>query len=83
MADRDLLDRPSYYRIRVRGQLTPDWSDWFNGLSLEGGHDVCGPIVTLSGYLADQSALQGILNQLVNLNLKLLGVALIDPADET
>jgi len=82
MADRDQLDRPAYYRIRIRGQLSPDWSDWFNGLALQAGQDEDGPIVTLSGFVPDQSALQGILNRLANLNLKLLGVELVDPAEE-
>jgi hypothetical protein len=83
MADRDQLDRPAFYRIRARGRLAADWSDWFNGLALQAGQDEGGPVVTLSGYVQDQSALQGILNKLANLNLKLLGVELVDPADET
>ena len=82
MADRDKLDRPAYYRIRVRGRLTADWSEWFNGLALLEGHNESGPFVTLSGYVPDQAALQGMLNKLVSLNLQLLGVELVDTPDE-
>lgn len=83
MADRDRLDRPAFYQIRVRGTLIPDWSDWFDGLSLSASEDEAGPVVTLSGYLPDQAALQGVLNKLVSLNLQLLGVELLDPDSET
>ena len=81
MADHDHLDRPAYYRIRLRGRLTADWSEWFNGLTLTEGDDESGPIVTLSGFVPDQAALQGVLNKLVSLNLQLLGVELLDPPD--
>jgi hypothetical protein len=83
MADRERLDRPGYYRIRVRGTLTPDWSDWFESLALSASEDEIGPIVTLCGYLPDQAALQGVLSKLVNLNLQLLGMELLDPGSET
>ena len=83
MADRDRLDRPAYYRIRVRGHLTPDWSDWFNGLELQAGRDRRGPVVTLSGFVPDQSALQGILNKLANLNLQLLEMELVEPSGDS
>lgn len=83
MADRDNLDRPAYYRIKLRGRLTADWSEWFNGLMLSEGDDESGPFVTLSGYVPDQAALQGVLNKLVSLNLQLLGVELVDPPDRS
>ncbi len=57
------------YEIRVRGQLSKDWSDWFEGLELrplENGEMI------LNGRIADQAALMGILNKLYRLNLTLL-----------
>ncbi len=61
----------NWYEIRVRGQLGPDWSDWFEGLvllPLENGE------MLLSGRIIDQAALLGILIKLNRLNLTLLSV---------
>jgi hypothetical protein len=58
--------------IRVKGQLSDQWRDWFENLDLrylENGEMI------LSGSVADQSALMGILNKLNRLNLTLLSVS--------
>lgn len=66
---------PSNYRIKVSGKVKESWSEWFNGMTIEfemeGGEK---PVSTLTGFLADQSALHGILNKIRNLGLKLLSV---------
>ncbi len=57
------------YEIRVKGHLNRQWSDWLGGLEmrlLDNGEMI------LSGPIADQAALMGILNKLVGLNLALL-----------
>ena len=57
--------------IRVKGQLNDQWRDWFDNMELrllENGEMI------LSGAIADQAALMGILNKLNRLNLKLLSV---------
>ena len=65
-------------RIRVRGRLSPDWSDRLHGLriaSLSGAeHDE----TTLEGLLPDQSALQGVLTTLGDLNLALVSVEVLE-----
>jgi len=62
---------PASYRIRVKGQLGPEWSEWFGGLSI-----TCDdPNETiLSGQVLDQAALYGILNKIQALGLPLLSV---------
>jgi hypothetical protein len=60
-----------WYEIRVEGQLPCDWSDWFEGLDIQFGPD--GESV-MSGPLADQPALHGVLAKIRNLNLKLISV---------
>lgn len=63
------------YRIEVRGRLESDWSEWFEGLTVEVGRDaVGGPVTVISGRVRDQAALQGILTRVWNLNLPLLTV---------
>lgn len=61
------------YRIRIKGQLDPSWSDWLGGFTiLPQGDDS----TLLLGPVVDQSALQGILNKLFGMNLKLLSLEL-------
>ena len=64
------------YQIKLKGQLDPEWSDWFDqmAISSEGGE------TTLSGPLADQAALHGLLTRIRDLNLTLLSVERIGPA---
>jgi hypothetical protein len=59
------------YQIRVEGELGVEWSDWFEGLSMS----LDGQVTTLTGPVADQAALRGILEKLWNLNLALISVA--------
>lgn len=60
------------FQIHVRGHLNEKWSDWLEGLEVELLDN--GEMI-LSGSVADQSALMGILNKLNRLNLTLLSVS--------
>jgi hypothetical protein len=62
---------PTIYEIRVAGHLSPQWADWFEGLTAtleEDGNTL------LTGPLADQSALHGLLKKIRDLGLSLLSV---------
>ena len=63
---------PVCYRIRVRGALDPEWSDWFGSLAIT--HNADGA-TTLAGPVADQAALYGLLGRARDLGLTLLAVA--------
>lgn len=64
-------DGVDVYRIRVKGQLDPSWSDWLGGFTiLPQGDDS----TLLVGSIVDQAALQGILNKLYGMNLNLLSL---------
>ncbi|MBN1875780.1 MAG: hypothetical protein JXA33_16265 [Anaerolineae bacterium] len=63
------------YHIMVEGQLDPIWNEWFGGLTITNAQSDDGsPITTLTGPVADQSALRGILNKLWDLNLTVVYV---------
>lgn len=64
------FDQAVRYQIKVQGRLDEGWSDWFAGLTVtfESG------VTTLTGPVADQSALRGILTRIWDLNLTLLSV---------
>ncbi len=63
------------YEITVRGQLTDDWSDWFDGLQMTTS---AGGDTVLSGMIVDQAALMGVLNKLNRLNVTLLSLRQVD-----
>lgn len=65
------MDEPACYRIRVKGHLSEQWANWFDGLTLENlpdGH------AELSGRLPDQPALYGVLNRIRDIGLVLVSV---------
>ena len=65
----------AHYEIPVRGILDPRWSAWFDGLHLTS--DAAGR-TTISGPVADQAALHGLLARIRDLGLTLLEVRCTD-----
>ena len=63
------------YCIRVEGQLGPEWSDWFEDMTVQ-----CQPDGTtiLSGPVRDQAALHGLLLKVRDLGLSLISVNQIE-----
>ncbi len=57
--------------IRFKGQINEQWSEWFDGLNISHSDD---DETLLSGLVADQSALYGILARLRDLGLELSSV---------
>ena len=60
---------PTIYEIRVEGHLHPRWSEWLEGMSIvplpNGDTLITGPV-------ADQAALHGLLNRIRDMNLTLI-----------
>ncbi len=57
------------YQIRLKGHLSVQWADWFDGLTItleENGDSV------LTGPVVDQAALYGLLRRVRDLGLPLL-----------
>lgn len=71
------VDRPATYRIRVYGTLEAKWSGRLEDMRIAHPDDPVGQTV-LTGELADQAALFGVLNSLYSLHLFLLNVEHID-----
>jgi len=72
------MTEPSCYEIRVEGVLGGQWATWFGGLQVQG----VGTQTVISGPLADQAALHGVLARIRDLGLLLVSVRRLDP-DET
>jgi hypothetical protein len=73
--DMAVTNAPKYhdstnYRIKLNGRLDRKWSDWFDQMeiSTEGDQTI------LTGAVADQAALHGLLIRIRDLNLTLLSV---------
>ena len=62
------------YQITVQGPLDPEWTAWLHDLTLTSAEVDGQPVTTLSGSVADQAALRGILNKLWDLNLTVISV---------
>ena len=69
--DSDLAaDTQPIYQVKMRGELDASWSAWFGNMTIT----FDGDMTTLTGAVADQSALRGILTKLWDLNLDLISV---------
>ena len=71
------------YRIRVQGQLDDTWSQWFDDMTIAGESASDGTGITvLTGAVADQPKLRGILARMWDLNLTVLSVERIAPVKD-
>lgn len=78
MAD-SLKSNVHNYEIRIKGHLETRWTEWFDGLVItleEDGNTL------LSGAVADQAALHGLLKKVRDIGLPLLTVSSVKPANE-
>jgi len=66
-----MVTDPASYHIRVKGQVGPEWSEWFDGMTIT--YDETNETI-LFGQVVDQAALYGILNKIGALGLTLLSV---------
>ena len=65
-----MKSEPVVYEIRVEDQLSEEWTDWFDGLSICNERDLS----VLTGPFVDQAALFGALAKIQSLNLSLVSV---------
>ena len=59
------------YQIRIKGHLSHQWADWFEGLTItleDNG------VTLLRGLVVDQAALYGLLRKVRDLGMPLLSV---------
>ena len=79
-----MIDKPpqnvAFYEIRLKGQLDSQWAMWFEGLTItldENGDTL------LSGPVADQAALHGLLKKVRDLGMPLVSVNQVPPLEPT
>ena len=63
------------YQIRIEGHIGPQWVEWFEDMSITS--EASGDTV-LTGALADQAALHGLLKKVRDLGMTLVSINRID-----
>jgi hypothetical protein len=69
-------DEPGLYEIRLKGHLNHRWTGWFGGLTITLETD---GNTLLTGRVADQAALHGLLKKVRDLGMPLVSVNPIEP----
>lgn len=69
MSRNEELDK-AFYEIRVKGRLDDWWKELFEGMTITS----IGDITTISGFVADQAALHGLLARVRDFGLVLVSV---------
>lgn len=59
------------FQIRVKGEIDRNWAEWFDNMTIT--HTLEGDTV-LSGMVADQAAMYGVLSKLRDLGMQLISV---------
>jgi len=70
-------DQPMVYQIRIKGHLSPQWTGWFEGLTITLEED---GDTLLTGTVIDQAALHGWLKKVRDLGMPLFSVNSIESA---
>ena len=71
------LGQPAFYQIEVQTVLTGCCAEMFSELTVDAHHEQ--GITMLSGPVADQSALHGLLTRIRDLGLPLISVMRVEP----
>ena len=75
-ASTDHDDHAGWYEIRLQGHLAARWSAWFDGLTVTNQPN---GTTIISGPVADQAALHGLLQKARDVGVPLLSVTSINP----
>jgi hypothetical protein len=72
------INQPATYQIRLEGQLSSQWENWFEGMqvTLQDNGDTL-----LTGPVTDQAALYSLLKKIRNLGMPLLAVQRVESSD--
>jgi hypothetical protein len=67
--------QPVVYQIRIKGHLSHQWTDWFEGLTITLEED---GDTLLTGPVVDQAALHGLLKKVRDLGMPLVSVGPVE-----
>jgi hypothetical protein len=64
-------NQPTVYQIRLKSHLGSEWTDWFEGLTITLDKD---GDTLITGPVADQAALHGLLKKVRDLGMSLVSI---------
>ena len=67
-----------FCEIKVKGKLDSHWAEWFDSMKVEIEADE----TVISGFIADQSALQGLMKKISMFGLQVISIRFISPKEE-
>ena len=70
--------QPTVYQVRIRGHLSDQWTNWFEGLTITLEED---GDTLLTGPVVDQPALFGLLKKVRDLGLPLVSIHCFEPGN--
>jgi len=68
--------QPEVYEIRIKGHLGREWTDWFEGLTIQLQDN---DETLLTGPVVDQAALYGLLRKVRDVGMPLVSVMRVPP----
>jgi hypothetical protein len=68
-------DEAADYQFRLKGHLGPEWAGWFGGLAIT--QEPNGETL-VTGRVADQAALHGLLRKVRDLGMTLISVMVVE-----
>jgi hypothetical protein len=84
MSDKQTFDEKHiqhpHYQIRIKGHLDARWAEWFEGLTIMQEAD---DVTLLTGPVADQAALYGLLKKVRDLGMPLISVSAVERSPST
>ena len=63
------------YQIRIKGHLSHQWTEWFEGMTII--LEDCGDTL-LTGPVVDQAALHGLIKKVRDLGMRLISVNCVE-----
>ncbi|MCA9997300.1 MAG: hypothetical protein KDE56_16190 [Anaerolineales bacterium] len=76
------IDQPGIYRIKIQGRLSQRLKERFDEMTVAEETNLADvPLTTLTGQIADQAALHGLVARIRDLGLPLILVELVSPVD--
>ena len=67
------------YQIRLQGHLPEEWSEWFDGFTIE---NLPGGETKMTGEVVDQTALHSLIQRIRDLGITLIEVKRLDEAGD-
>lgn len=66
----DIQPERGFCEIRIKGKLEPHWAEWFDLMNVETQSET----TIISGFIIDQSALQGLMEKISMLGLTVISI---------